>query len=363
MNKKVRAAVVEGKERMAIREFDRPMIKEDDALLKVEMAGVCGSDPGMYSGKIKFTDFPLILGHEILGWIDEIGDIAAERWKLKRGDRVVVESTIRCGYCPKCVSGDYRFCEKHLAYGTFVSASVPPHLWGAYAEYLYLPPAAVVQKISDKTPAEAAVLTHAVIADAIHWGRLAGDFCIGDSVVIQGVGQQGLAQIIVAKESGCNPIIATGLSRDGIRFELAKEFGADYIITADREDVRARVREITAGRMADVVVDVTGSSEAVLTSLDIIKQQGTVVIPGLTGTNVTTPVLLDRITLNDIKVIGRFTSDVRTLGRAIKLIESGRYPIEKMVTHTFSLDEAEKAVRTTGGYFSDIYPIKCVIVP
>ena len=140
MSKKVRAAVVEGKERMAIREFDRPMIKEDDALLKVEMAGVCGTDPGVYSDKIKFTDFPIILGHEILGWIDEIGDVAAERWKIKRGDRVVVESMIRCGYCPKCVSGDYRFCEKHLAYGTWVSSSVPPHLWGAYAEYLYLPP-------------------------------------------------------------------------------------------------------------------------------------------------------------------------------------------------------------------------------
>ena len=269
MTQKVRAAVVESNERMRIREFDRPKTRDDDGLLRVEMVGVCGTDPKMYAGKIKYTDFPLILGHEILGWIDEIGDTASARWNVKEGDRVVVESCIRCGYCAKCVSGDYRFCEKQLAYGTFISSSVPPHLWGAYAEYVYFPPGAVMQKVSDTVPAKAAVLIHAVIADAIRWGRLAGDFCIGDAVVIQGIGQQGLAQTLVAKESGCSPIIVTGLSRDTTRFELAKEFGADYILVADQEDVRQRVSEITDGHMADVVVDVSGSSDAIITSIDI----------------------------------------------------------------------------------------------
>jgi alcohol dehydrogenase len=327
------------------------------------MVGVCGTDPKIYAGKIKYTEFPIILGHEIIGWIDEIGDTASARWNVKKGDRVAVESCIRCGYCNKCVSGDYRFCEKQLGYGTFVSSSVSPYLWGGYAEYLYLPPGAVVQRVSDKVPAKAGVLIHAVIADAIRWGRVAGDFCIGDVVVIQGVGQQGLAQTIVAKESGCGPIIVTGLAKDTARFELAKEFGADYILVADQEDVQQRVREITNGHMADVVVDVSGSSQAIITSIDIVKKQGTVVIPGLTGREVATPIQTDRITLNDIRLIGQFTSDIRTLGRAINLVESAKYPIEKIVSHTFSLDEAEKAVRTAGGYFEDVYPIKCVIIP
>lgn len=94
-----------------------------------------------------------------------------------------------------------------------------------------------------------------MVADGIRWGRLVGDFCLGDTVVIQGVGQQGLALVIVAKESGCNPIIVTGLSKDMERFDLAKEFGADYAIDVEKEDVGERVRELTGGHMADVVVD------------------------------------------------------------------------------------------------------------
>ncbi len=365
MSKKVRAAVLAGPNKIVIQDFDMPEIGREDGLLKVEMAGVCGTDPKRYSGKVKGpADYPIIMGHEILGRIAEVGDLASERWRVKKGDRVVVEASVRCGYCSKCINGDYRFCENQAGYGGhFVSASTPPHLWGAYAEYMYLAPGCLVYKISEEVPAKAAVLVNAVVADALQWGRLEGNFCIGDTVVIQGVGQQGLCQVIIAKESGCNPIIVTGLSQDSERFKLAKKFGADYIITADREDVIGKVRELTNGRMADVVVDVTGNTQSIPNSIDLVKKQGTLVLPTIVGEEVVTSIATDKIVRGNIKILGVFSCDIRGVESAIKLVESRKYPIEEIVSHIFPLEEAEKAVQTAAGYFKDIYPLKVVIKP
>ncbi|MFH0914700.1 MAG: alcohol dehydrogenase catalytic domain-containing protein [Chloroflexota bacterium] len=364
MGQKVRAAVVERPGKMGIWEFDMPEIGREDGLLKIEMAGVCGTDPKRYAGKIAWTaEFPIIMGHEILGHIARVGDLASQRWGVKEGDRVIVEAMARCGYCGKCITGDYRFCEKKLGYGGSISAGTPPYLWGAYAEYMYLAPGSLVYRISEKVPAPAAVLVNAVVADALYWGRLLGNFSIGDTIVIQGPGQQGLCQVIVAKESGCSPIIITGTSRCAERFKLAREFGADYVIDVDREDVIARVRALTEGRMADVVVDVAGNPQSIPASLELVKVQGTLVLPTVVGEENKTSIATDRIVRRDIKIVGVYTSDARVMGRAIKLVESGKYPIEKMVSHVFPLDEAEKAVQTAGGYFRDIHPTKVVIKP
>ena len=363
MRQKVRAAVVESPSRMVMREFDMPEIGPEDGLLKVEMVGVCGTDPKLYSGKVKYVDFPLILGHETLGRIFRIGDTASKRWRVREGDRVIVEHFIPCGECPRCLTGDYRFCRSLRAYGQFVSCSVPPFLWGGYSEYMYLAPKSIVYKISEDVPAEAGILITGVVSNAIRWGRRVGDFGIGDAVVIQGAGQQGLCQVIVARESGCSPIIVTGLSADTRGFQLARELGADYTIDVEKEDVVKRVKEITRGHMADVVVDVAGSVKAIQTSVDLVKNGGTIVVATLTGSETVTPLIADKIVLREIRFQGVFSSDAREMGRAIRLVESRKYPIEKIVSHRYSLEEAEKAVRTAGGYFKDLRPTKCVIVP
>jgi alcohol dehydrogenase len=363
MTKKVKAAVLIEKSKIEIQEFCKPDINNDDGLLKIEMAGVCGTDPNFFSGKVKVADLPIILGHEILGHIAAVGNLASKRWNVKEGDRVIVEAVFRCGYCQKCVTGDYRFCEKNLGYGTTISSSLPPHLWGAYAEYMYLAPGSIIHKISSGIPAGAAVLVNAVLSNAIRWGRISGRFCISDAVVIQGAGQQGLALTIVAKESGCNPIIVTGLSKDKKRFELAKQFGANYLIDVEEDNLIQRVTQITDGNMADVVVDVAGNSKATISSIEILKPQGILVLPTIMGNKVLTPIALDKIVWKDINIIGQFTSDSRTMNRAIKLVELKRYRIENIVSHSFTLEEAEKAVKTAGGFYENIYATKCVIQP
>ena len=106
-----RAAVLEGPEQMAIREYPLPALSTDDALLRIEMVGVCGTDWKYFSGKLT-VPYPIILGHEILGRIAEIGERAADKYQVKVGDRVLVEGSVPCWSCGRCRSGEYRFCER-----------------------------------------------------------------------------------------------------------------------------------------------------------------------------------------------------------------------------------------------------------
>ncbi|MDZ4246929.1 MAG: zinc-binding dehydrogenase, partial [Dehalococcoidia bacterium] len=217
-------------------------------------------------------------------------------------------------------------------------------------------------KISDDVPAEAAVLAKAVIGNGIQWLRVMGEAKIGDTVVIQGTGPQGLSATIAARESGAGNIIVTGLTRDAQRLALAREYGANHTVNVEEEDVVKFVRELTGGKMADVILDVTGNTRGMVTSVDLVKKQGIVVCAG-TGTKSPTPLMMDKIVLNEIRLQGVFSSDSKVTPAAVKLIESRKYPIEKMVTHKFTLHQADEAVRAVAGEIEGMYPIKAVLVP
>jgi alcohol dehydrogenase len=185
----------------------------------------------------------------------------------------------------------------------------------------------------------------------------------GDSVVIQGPGQQGLAGVIVAKEAGAEKITVTGMTKDRARFELAKTFGADEIIDVEKSDPVETVGRIMGGRMADLVMDVTGNPSGASTAIEIVKKRGTVILPGLYGMDKEIPLILDKIVFKEVRIQGVFSHDFRSVLPAIQLAESGKYPLEKMVTHRFPLEEAEKAVRLAGGEIEGEDPIKVVITP
>ena len=151
------SAVLEAPERLVLREFDLPETGENEGLLRVEVAGICHTDVGLYHGTTRYA-LPLILGHEIVGRIARVGSQAAERWGVSEGDRVTVESKIRCGFCRACVTGAYRYCAAGLSYGTRASCARPPHLWGSYAQYMYLAPGTLLYKVPEGMPAEIANL-------------------------------------------------------------------------------------------------------------------------------------------------------------------------------------------------------------
>jgi len=360
MAKTSRAVVLTDIRKMEMQEFPIPEIKANDGLLKVEIVGVCGSDPGFYTGKTK-VPLPLLMGHEIVGRIEEIGEEKARLNGVKKGDRVVVQNRFGCGVCKQCITGNYEKCIDKLGYGVFVPCSKPPYLWGAYSEYLYLPPRAMIHKIDDSVPLEAAVLTTSVMGNCIRWLREIGGCNIGETVVIAGPGQQGLAATIVAKECGAR-VVVLGTGRDADRLALAKEFGADYTVNVDETNAQEFLKELTNGEMAELFMDVTGSPRTLETAPDMVGTFGRIVIPGLYGGKPSN-VDFDKVVFKQIQLLGVHAQSYRANEAAVKLVESRKYAIEKMVTHKYALDEAEKAVLCTGREIEGENPIKCVIMP
>ena len=365
MKRTTRSMVVEKPGQIVMREFPIPAIGSEEGLLRIEMAGVCGSDPGMYRGKPSSLPiaYPLILGHEIVGRIEEIGDLAAQRHHAKKGDRVIVETAFGCGFCHACITGNYIQCESSLLYGHTIPCNRPPHLWGAYGEYLYIAPRAMVHKISEDLPAEAAVLICAVLGNAIRWLRNIGNVAIGQTVVIQGPGLQGLAGVIVARESGASRIIVTGLEKDRKRLALAREFGATDCIHVEKQDPVDALRELTRGAMAPIVMDVTGSPQGPPKALDLVAKGGTIILPSIYGADKAIPLILDKIVFKEVRVQGVLSQNRQSVLAALALAESRKYPIEKMVTHRLPLAEAERALRMVAGEFEEEGAIKVVLVP
>ncbi len=291
--------------------------------------------------------YPLIPGHEPVGTIVEIGEEASRRWSVGRGDRVCVETLRPCGFCRYCRAGQYRLCSgrRGLSGYGYLGLDTPPGLWGAYAEYLYLDPHTVVHKISRDIAPEIATLFNPLGA-GIRWAQQVPGTKAGDTLVILGPGQRGLASVIAAREAGAACIIVTGLSADERKLALAREFGADHTIDVQREDVVRRVREITDGALADVVVDVTPyATEAVTQAIDVARRGGTVVLAGMKGPKPVEGFFNDRVVAKDLTIRGVFGVDFHAYGPAVRLIESGKYPLEKMHTHTLPLEEAERALR------------------
>jgi len=361
-----RCVVQTGPRALEMRELPLPeRIGPEEALLRVDACGICGSDYEQYQGLMPGLPFPLIPGHEPVGTIVEIGELAAKRWGVAAGDRVCVETLLPCGFCRYCRAGQYRLCSgrRGLSGYGYLGLDTPPGLWGAYAEYLYLDPHTVVHKISKEIAPEIATLFNPLGA-GIRWAQQVPGTKIGDTIVILGPGQRGLASVIAAREAGASCIIVTGLSADERKLALAREFGAHHTIDVEREDLVHQVREITDGRMADVIVDVTPyANEPVVQAIDLARRGGTVVLAGMKGQRPVEGFFNDRVVAKDLTIKGAFGVDFHAYEPAVRLIESGKYPLEKMHTHTLPLEEAERALKLLAREIPGEEAIHIALVP
>jgi threonine dehydrogenase-like Zn-dependent dehydrogenase len=169
----------------------------------------------------------------------------------------------------------------------------------------------------------------------------------GDTVLILGPGQRGLASVIAAREAGAAKILVTGLAADARKLALAREFGADHTIDVENEDVRRRVRELTDGAGADVVLDVSSwATDPVREAIDCVRPGGTVVLAGVKGFRPVPDFVSDKIVLKEVTVRGAIGVTSSGYRNAIRLLESRRVPVERMHTHRFDLRDAELAIRT-----------------
>ena len=164
----VRGATLLGPDKLEIREYPMPDIPADGGLIKIEMGGVCGTDVKYLHGKLK-VDYPIILGHEILGRVEKLGKNAAAIHHVREGDRVILKGALGCGRCADCRRNNQRFCRQRTNYGGRTKCDKPPHLFGGFADYLYLAPDVLCTKVSDSLPAEAAALIGSVMANGFQW--------------------------------------------------------------------------------------------------------------------------------------------------------------------------------------------------
>jgi threonine dehydrogenase-like Zn-dependent dehydrogenase len=342
----VRGAVQTGPLAYEIREFDLPAIGPDEGLLRVEACGVCGSDVEQYRGHlVRPGMFPLIPGHEPLGIIEKVGERAAERWGVAVGDRVAVEILRPCHACDFCLTGRYMSCpNRDGAYG-MTPLSRAPGLWGGFADYLYLHPWAILHKVRKDLPPELAVMFNPLGA-GVRWAAYLGEVGLGETVLILGPGQRGLTSVIAARARGAGTIIVTGLSRDEEKLALAREFGADHTINVEEEDVVARVTEITGGAMADVVLELTPmATQPVLDAVEAVRHSGRIVLAGLKGGK-TVDLVTDRLINKGVTVRGAFGVNAEAYIEAIRIIESGRFPLEKMHSGKYELADTEAAIQS-----------------
>ncbi len=338
-----RGAVLVAPHRIEPRDFPLPAVGDDDGLLRVELAGICGSDIHHWDGhSAVIRNVPTLLGHEIVGRIEQVGSAAADRWQVAVGDRVIVEASFGCGRCEWCRRGSYQMCADEQGYGGRLSAADPPHLWGAYGQYLYLPPRARVHRVSERISPEIGVVIGAVLANGIRWVQTMGGAGAGDTVVVFGPGPQGLACTIAAHAAGANRIIVVGLARDRARLDLARTFGATDTLIASDSTV-AEIAELTGGRLADVVIDVTASPGAAGQAATVVRPLGAFVMAGSKGGQ---PVELpwDRLVAREVRMLGVNSHETQAVRAAVQLAESSRYPLDRMLTHRLPLSQAAEGI-------------------
>jgi alcohol dehydrogenase len=356
----VRAAVLTNVGEIELRQFRVPPLTGSDLLIRVERCGICGSDPGYYRGKWP-VPHPVILGHEPVGVVVAAGPGGEVAHRVQIGDRVVVEFPIRCGSCHYCLIGEYRLCERGLGYGGPVSCADEPWLWGSYSEYVYAGAGSMVHRVPDNVTPDVAILACAVLGNGIRWVRQVGGASIGDTVVVLGPGPQGLAAVIAARESGAAHIVCVGLERDAIRLSMASELGADMLLRADTEDPVVAIRDLTDGRMADLVIDVTGSTGGLASAVRIVKKMGKVVAAGMSGYK-SVSLIMDDVIEREVTIQGVNSHDLRAVGPALQLLGRGGYPFSRLISHVYPLDAAREAILCAEGSLTES-PIKVVIDP
>ncbi len=360
MKRSTAAVVQTGPRKLELRDLPLPELGGDDALLRVEACGICGSDVEQYQGALRLP-FPLIPGHEPLGVIEAIGDRAARRWGVDVGDRVAVETMLACHCCDACLSGAYQLCRTRRIY-SYIPLAEPPGLWGAYAETMYLAPNSILHKVDRRLPPELAVLFNPLGA-GFRWAVEIPETQPGQSVVILGPGQRGLASVVACREVGAGSVIVTGLASDAAKLALAREFGATLTIDVENEDARALILAATHGG-ADVVVDVSSyATEPVAAALDYVRPGGTIVLAGIKGRKPIPDFISDKIVLKEISIRGAIGVTHTGYAQAIRLIESRRVPLEKMHTHDFRLRDAEEAILTLAGEAAGPASIHSCLLP
>jgi 2-desacetyl-2-hydroxyethyl bacteriochlorophyllide A dehydrogenase len=326
----MKAILIHAPKDISSKEVPDPERAAGDVLIKVRGLGICGSDIGAYKGINPLVTYPRIIGHEIAG---EVLEAPAGDTTLALGDRVVVEPYVNCGRCYPCMNRRTNCCEHLMVRGV--------HVDGGMAELCSHPRRLVHQVPADLSWTRLAMVEPLTISvHAVKRTRLAR----GEHLAVTGAGPIGLLAAQYALVIGAVPLVIDPLDE---RLALARSLGIPFGINPLKENAVEVVREITAGRMAEAVIEASGSEAAVRSSIDYAAYSGRIALVGWPKAEVSLATAM--FTKKELDVMGSRNS-ARDFPESIELVASGKIDVTALVTRTVSFEEVPAAVREIAAY-------------
>ena len=375
----VQAATLVAPFDLRVQRYPLPTELEPGAVL-VEMlaSGICGTDKHTYRGETeqytgtefaRSTPFPIIQGHENVGRIAALGPggaMAFDGTPLAVGERIVPAPNRACGNCRFCVDDfPYYFCRHLQNYGNSLSSAEPPHLFGGWAEYLYLLPGTPVFKVPEELPDDVAVLTElfAVTHSLDLAARMPrpGGYRRGDAVAVIGAGPVGVVHVAKAALTGAARIITVDRFTD--RLDLAADLGAtDLVVATDDDEQTIAEVGFLAPHGIDLVVDATGHPGSFATALAVLRDGGMLLEVGAFVDLGSVPLNPADVLGRNLTIVGVAGEDARCYDSTLRLLADHheQVPFHRAVTHRFPIERATEAMETALAAGS---AMKVVIVP
>ncbi|HUV93244.1 MAG TPA: zinc-binding dehydrogenase [Anaerolineae bacterium] len=346
---KALAAVMRGFSKpLVLEEVEIPRLAPGQVLVEMEAAGVCGSDVHMWRGRDPRTPLPMIPGHEGVGRVADLNGPKRDVHGLPvaLGDRIIWDRGVTCGHCYYCaVLKEPLLCPHRWVYGIHRSLADPPHLDGCYASHLMLDSRTHLLALDDDEDPALFVAASCSGATAAHVFDLS-PVRVGDVVVVLGPGPLGAFCVALARAGGAEQVVVVGGT--ATRLDLCRRLGATVILNRGQTDAEERagvVQELTHGRGVDLVVEASGSLEAALEGLRLLRDGGTLSLVGF-GTPVgdmTFPPF-ELVVRKNARIQGVWVSDARHLLTAVSLVRQRRQEFSHLVTHRFALGGATLAL-------------------
>jgi L-iditol 2-dehydrogenase len=331
----MQAAVYSGIGSIEYREVDKPALGSGEALIKVKVAAICGTDLRIFkSGHFAIKEGEeRILSHEFAGEIAELGPGVKT---YKKGMRVSVASSVGCGVCRYCRMGNVNLCREYSAFGISID--------GAFAEYVKIPQKAVLQgnmiPFDEETSFEEAALAEPLACCYNAYKSL--DTAPGDNVLIVGTGPMGILHMQVNKLAGAGKLMIADISEQRLR--LAEKFGPDVVINTEKEDLREAVMKNTGGRGADVVITACPVPDIQRQSVELTAKMGRInLFGGLPKGKEHVPLNTNLIHYNRIIVTGTTGASIAHHQAALELITGGRIDTKSVISRRYKLAQIKEA--------------------
>jgi alcohol dehydrogenase len=315
-------------------EVARPRARAGEAVIRITATTICGTDVHIVKGEYPVPK-GLILGHEPVGIVDELGEGLEDEYHV--GQRVIVGAITPCGQCFYCLNGVRSQCGGALGGWKFGNT-----INGAWAEYLLVPHArANLAGIPDGLSDQQVLMLPDIASTGIS-GAESGEVRTGDSVAVFAQGPIGLCATLGARLRGASIIV--GIDPVERRREMARDFGASCTIDPTREDVVKRLKHLTAGRGVDVAIEALGRQETFETALRSLRPGGTLSSLGVYSGKLVAPYEAIYAGLADQRIVTTLCPGGKErMRRLLSLVATGRIDLTPLVTHSFSLDDIKDA--------------------